>query len=197
MVNTSKQTKVIILVGICVLSLMPVRGRSQAAYDDTRLYRFIIQQNRAQAIMLAEESLITKSLAQQLARALRDVDDLNRSPGGKISSNYLVLEEQLIAKMGPEASKIHMGRSRNDMGATSERLIMREDTLELLSLLGNARKVCSPLPAKTSTPSSQALRMRYRPSRLRWRIISPPSSIHLSATSDVCAKLTAGSTSVL
>lgn len=124
-----------VVVLLCFLAILTTACLGQ----EPRLYRFLVQQNKAQVVMLAEEGLISKPLAGQLAKALRDVDTGNSSPGEKQSTNYLDLEEQLIAKMGPEASKIHMGRSRNDLGATSERLIMREDALELLNLLGEAR----------------------------------------------------------
>ncbi len=111
-----------------------------AGSENSRLYRFLIQQNKAQVVMLSENNLIPESLARKLARALSEVDERNRTRGGTPSANYLDLEARLIESIGGEASNLHMGRSRNDLGATSERMIMREDTLELLSLLAGARE---------------------------------------------------------
>ena len=106
---------------------------------ETRPYRFLMQQNKAQVVMLSENRLIPERLATRLAGALSEVDERNRN-GGAHSSNYLDLEEQLIAEIGPEASNLHMGRSRNDLGATMERMIMPEDLLGLLSLLAETRE---------------------------------------------------------
>lgn len=123
------------ILAVCVSLAVPLWPQT----TDVRLYRFLIQQNKAQVVMLSEEKLIEADLAQRLARALRTVDEANRK-AAKLSSNYLDLEEQLIEIMGPDASKIHMGRSRNDLGATSERLIMREDALEVLARIAEARR---------------------------------------------------------
>lgn len=123
--------------------------RAQTSEDgDARLYRFLIQQNKAQLVTLSEGRLISNELAKKLAGALRDVDAANRSEGGKASMNYLDLEEQLVAKIGAEASNLHLGRSRNDLGATSERLVMREETLELLGMIANVRESLVELAAR-------------------------------------------------
>jgi argininosuccinate lyase len=124
-----------VIAGLVLLLAPPCLAQA----PDNRLYRFLVQQNKAQLVMLAERQLLPATLAGQIGRALRDVDAANRA-SGRMSSNYLDLEDQLIARIGPEASKIHMGRSRNDLGATSERLIMREDVLEILNLLAAARQ---------------------------------------------------------
>jgi argininosuccinate lyase len=120
----------------------------QANYNDPRLYRYLIQQNKAQAVMLAEEGLIERPEARQIARTLRETDELNRKDPAKLNANYLVLEEQLIRGMGAAASKIHVGRSRNDLGTTSERLVMREDLLALISASAGARASLADLAGK-------------------------------------------------
>lgn len=122
-----------------MLALSPAAAPGQNYYDDPRFYDLLIRQNKAQAVMLAERGLVPRPLAAQIARALADVDRANRAPGGKPSANYLELEKQLIASMGPEASKIHMGRSRNDLGATSERLVLRGELLAILEEMARAR----------------------------------------------------------
>jgi argininosuccinate lyase len=122
---------------------------AQPALDD-KLYRFLIQQNKAQLVVLSEAKLVSPDFARKLADALRDVDRTSTGPGGRRSSNYLDLEDQLVAKVGPEASNIHMGRSRNDLGATSERLVLRDETLELLSLLAGVRANLAALAEKNT-----------------------------------------------
>lgn len=105
-----------------------------------RLYRLLIEQNKAQLVMLSESRLLDQSLARRIAAALREVDERNRRSGRTLSSNYLDLEDQLVAVIGPEASNIHLGRSRNDLGATSERMVMREEILTLITLLADVRE---------------------------------------------------------
>jgi argininosuccinate lyase len=107
---------------------------------NARLYRYLVQQNQAQLVMLAETGLMPKDLATRLARALAELEATNRSSPNPPSANYLDLEEALVAKLGPEASNIHMGRSRNDLGATSERLILRDDLLETLRAMAALRQ---------------------------------------------------------
>lgn len=133
----STTTQTVLLAVAAFLASCPASAQN---YADERLYRFLIRQNQAQLVMLGETGLLPPALAGQIARALRDVDEANGKAPGERSGNYLTLERQLIEKMGPEASKIHLGRSRNDLGATSERLVMREDTRLMLSLLADARE---------------------------------------------------------
>jgi len=106
--------------------------------EENRLYRFLIEQNKAQLVALTEGRLLPMDLTAKLARVLGEVDAANRK-SGKFSTNYLDLEEQLVARIGPEASNVHLGRSRNDLGATSERMILREETLAILDRLSEAR----------------------------------------------------------
>lgn len=123
-----------------VLGALATPAQTPDYAKDPRFYEFLIQQNKAQAVMLTERGLITPQLGGQLARALAEVDRANRLPGGKSSANYLDLEQQLIAAMGPEASKIHMGRSRNDLGAASERLVLRGELLDIFREMAGARE---------------------------------------------------------
>lgn len=117
---------------------------------DDSLYRHLIQQNKAQLIMLSETGLMPREQAVKLARALAEVDAANRSSPNPPSTNYLDLEEALVAKLGPEASNIHMGRSRNDLGATSERLVLRDQLLDLLRAMATLRESLVSLAEKNT-----------------------------------------------
>jgi argininosuccinate lyase len=124
--------------GVPLQAQMPASPGASSGND--RLYRLLIDQNKAQLVMLSETGLLESALVQRLARALSDVDAANQSSGGRRSSNYLDLEEQLISLAGPAASNIHLGRSRNDLGAASERMVLREELLELSGLLAEVRE---------------------------------------------------------
>lgn len=125
--------------GALLLAALPLWPQTPAA-GSARLYRFLIEQNKAQLVMISESRLLDEKLTRRIAGALREADESNRRASSPLSSNYLVLEEQLVARIGPEASNIHLGRSRNDLGATSERMVMREEILTLTALLADARE---------------------------------------------------------
>ncbi len=107
--------------------------------DEARLYTYQIQQHKAQVVMLSEEKLISPDLARQLARAIPTADRETRAQVVPLREDYAAFERKLIAAIGPEASNLHLGRSNNDMGATSERLFLRDDALEILAAMAQAR----------------------------------------------------------
>lgn len=111
-------------------------GQSGAA----DLYDELIDANRAQLVMLAEEGLMDRALAGRLALALDDIAAGAETPAER-SSNYLDLEARLVARLGPEATNIHLGRSRNDLGAAMNRMALRAQLLETMQALTDARTV--------------------------------------------------------
>ncbi len=123
----------------CVLFLIPAMLLPQDKADETRLYTYQIQQHKAQLVMLREEGLIGERLARSLARAIIEADRETRAEVVPLREDYAAFERRLVAKAGPDASRLHMGRSNNDLGATSERLFMRDDALDILEGLAQAR----------------------------------------------------------
>lgn len=107
--------------------------------DETRLYTYQVHQHKVQLVMLREQNLIHAGLARKLAQAIVEADRETRAEVVPLREDYAAFERRLVAKVGPDASKLHMGRSNNDMGATSERLFMRDDALDILDALARAR----------------------------------------------------------
>lgn len=124
----------------CMLFLAPGLLFAQDKADETRLYTYQIQQHKAQLVMLREEGLIDEQLARNLAKAILEADRDTRAQVVPLREDYAAFERRLVTKAGPEASKLHMGRSNNDLGATSERLFLRDDALEILEGLARARE---------------------------------------------------------
>jgi argininosuccinate lyase len=120
----------------------------QEKADESRLYRYQIQQHKAQLIMLHEEKLIGADLARRLARAIPEADRETRAEVVPLREDYAALERRLVAKAGTEASALHMGRSNNDMGATSERLFLRDDALDILEGMARVRRAMLGLAEK-------------------------------------------------
>ncbi|MCU0227916.1 MAG: argininosuccinate lyase [Bryobacterales bacterium] len=126
-------------VGACAVLLAPAARPQPAPLADPRLYDYLIQQNQAQLVVLSEQQLLPAPAIIKLAAALRETDNGNRAPGVQPSANYLDLESQLVQRIGPEASNLHLGRSRNDLGATSERMVLRDELLRVLAAQADAR----------------------------------------------------------
>lgn len=128
------------IAAACLAALASSLGAQTPSYhEDRRFYDLLIEQNKAQAVILTGQGLVTPELGRRMAQALDKVHRHNVGPGGKPSANYLVLEKQLMDVMGPEASNLHLGRSRNDLGATSERMVLRREVLRILGRMADAR----------------------------------------------------------
>lgn len=115
---------------VCML-LVP-GGVAAAAANPHELHQYLIEANRAQVVMLAERRLLPAAQLARIAGALRAAAAEAEAPGSERSPNYLVLERRLVELIGPEATNLHVGRSRNDLGATMNRMLMRQRVLHLL-----------------------------------------------------------------
>jgi argininosuccinate lyase len=81
--------------------------------------------NRASLVSLAQDDVIPPELAGRIARAIRDIDAREAVPGASRSQDYLDFERSLTAIAGPEATWLHVGRSRQDMLSTGVSLWLR------------------------------------------------------------------------
>jgi argininosuccinate lyase len=121
---------------------------AQDKADEARLYAYQVLQHKAQVVMLREEKLIDEALARKLAKAITESDRETRAEVKPLREDYAAFERRLVAKVGADASKLHMGRSNNDLGATSERLFLRDDALDILEQLARARAMLLDLAEK-------------------------------------------------
>lgn len=95
--------------------------------------------NEASLVMLHEQHLLKRPLAAALASALRAVEAEQAAPGARRPSNYLDVERRLIEMLGPDASRLHTGRSRQDLHETVRRMLMRAELHATLDALLGAR----------------------------------------------------------
>ena len=95
--------------------------------------------NKASAVMVVERGIVPKELGSRIADAVRQVIAAGDRPGAARSGNYLVIEDALIKIGGPDMTRLHSGRSRQDIGATIQRLAMRDDLLEAFDQLNAVR----------------------------------------------------------
>jgi len=93
-------------------------------------FDFLIMLNKAQLVSLREERLLTQETARRIAEATRAL--INESAAHDLrSGDYLSFEKRLIDIIGDEASNLHMGRSRNDIGASRERMWLRQEFMKI------------------------------------------------------------------
>ncbi|MEM9208310.1 MAG: argininosuccinate lyase [Pseudomonadota bacterium] len=106
---------------------------SGAAAQDRDDFHHLIEINMASLLMLVEEDLVPDRLAERIASGTLIVEEEQRAEGARRSDNYLVFERRLIELAGPEASRLHTGRSRQDIGSTLRRMILRQAALNTYS----------------------------------------------------------------
>jgi len=106
---------------------------------DKKLYKYDIIGSIAHANMLLKCGIIKKKEAERITQALDKIKkDIEK---GKIDFSqkediHLAIEEELIEREGETGEKLHTARSRNDQIALDERLYLREEINETISLIG-------------------------------------------------------------
>ena len=130
-----------LLFALCAAAALagPVAAQTAPVDRHDRFY-WLGEQNKASVAMLAERGIITRDLAAQIAKSIKQVIADAAKPGAPRSGDYLEVEKSMIAVGGPEVTRIHSGRSRQDMGQTSFRLILREELLSAYERFIEARE---------------------------------------------------------
>ena len=73
--------------------------------------------NMASTVMLVEERIIPAQLAKPIAEGVQYSIVQAREPGGKRPTDVMQVERIIFDKAGADATLVHTGRSRQDMGA--------------------------------------------------------------------------------
>lgn len=103
--------------------------------------------NKASAVMLLEEGIISAEMAASLAKGIDHTITQADTEGGKRPSDVLQIERIISDEVGPDASLIHTGRSRQDMYATFRMAQLRNQMLDyygaVLQLRTNLQKLAA------------------------------------------------------
>jgi argininosuccinate lyase len=97
---------------------------------DRHLFRQDITASKAHAAMLAQQGIITRDDARQIAHGLDTI--LSEIERGKfkfkrsLEDIHMNVESRLVELIGPAAGRLHTARSRNDQVATDFRLWIRD-----------------------------------------------------------------------
>jgi argininosuccinate lyase len=124
-------------VGLVVLGGGAPRAQSAGQTHDT--FYFIGEINKASIVMLAEVGLLPGPLAGRIARGIRVAIDSQAAPGSPRPTDYFDFEPMVIAAAGPDASRMHTGRSRQDIESTYQRQYAREALLAAWEALNESR----------------------------------------------------------
>ena len=114
-------------------------GTVQAATAPCDFFCYMTAANEASLVMLSEQSLLPKDLARDIGRGIVRIEKEQAEPGARRWTNYLDFEKRLIDLAGPEASRLHTGRSRQDLHETVRRMVMREQFLDTFGRLLGVR----------------------------------------------------------
>lgn len=114
--------------------------------DAKRLFlEQMIDVDRAHAVMLAEQRIITNEEAARLLNALDRLDRAEiraRAYDGEYEDLFFYLEDLVTRQCGADiAGRLHTARSRNDTDVTIYRMRLREDCLKVLRAAMDLRGV--------------------------------------------------------
>src|SRR6476620_7832196 len=112
---------------------------NEASRGGGRSVEFLDQINMASIVMLHESGLIPALMAARIADGIAQLIASEREKGAQRSADYLDYEPKLIAIVGQDASRLHTGRSRQDIGATIARMSLRDGLLREYAALLSAR----------------------------------------------------------
>jgi argininosuccinate lyase len=105
-----------------------------------RSVEFLDQINKASIVMLAETGIVPRATAGAIARGIAQVLTEERESPPQRSADYLDYEPRLTAVVGADASRLHTGRSRQDISSTIARMNLRDGLLEEIEALVLARE---------------------------------------------------------
>jgi argininosuccinate lyase len=104
-----------------------------------RSIEFLDRINMASLVMLEETGIVPRSTAQTIARGIEQVI-ASEATKPRRSADYLDYEPRLTALVGPDASRLHTGRSRQDIASTIARMNLRDGLLREVEALATARE---------------------------------------------------------
>src|SRR5213075_1994591 len=106
---------------------------------DRRIYKQDIAGSIAHATMLAKVGLITEQDRDQIIAGLKsiekDIEANNFTFDESLEDIHMVVEAELIKRVGEPGRKLHTGRSRNDQVALDLAMWVRYSSLEIVSSL--------------------------------------------------------------
>lgn len=137
--------KLIISMGLLAASSAAMAQSSSSDINASfrgggRSVEFLHQINKASIVMLDEGKLVPHPMAARIASGIEKIIENERQSSPQRSADYLDYEPKLIAIAGPDASRLHTGRSRQDIAATIARMSLRDGLIKEYEALLSARE---------------------------------------------------------
>jgi len=110
---------------------------SSAGHD---AFHWMGEMNKASAVMVVEKKIVPAALGRTIAGAIARVIEDSAAAGAERPGNYMIIEKLLVAAGGAEVTRVHSGRSRQDMLATTHRLFIRDQFLDSFDSLARLRE---------------------------------------------------------
>ena len=107
--------------------------------DSPATFAFYAEAHKAAVVCLEASGIVPTETARVIAKTLGAVLREHESPGSALSLDYVDLEARMIARMGPTASLLHLGRSRQDLLSAANRNTLRDGLQSVLAELVDAR----------------------------------------------------------
>ncbi|MCJ2013819.1 lyase family protein [Methylobacterium sp. J-076] len=120
-----------------LVSAMPALAAGDERPRD--VFARIDEIDRASLVMTVETGIVPPALGRAIAKALDQVAVDAAQPGAARPDDYLKIEPLITAIAGPDASRMHAGRSRQDIIPTVLKLEERDRLLALAAALDAAR----------------------------------------------------------
>ena len=133
--------KIALRVCLCTISLavaLPAAAQGRARPNHDNFY-WLGEFNKASTVMVVEQGIVPAPLGGKIAEGVARVIEDGEKPGARRPGDYLQYEPLVIAYAGPDATRMHSGRSRQDILATTRRAQLRERLLDCMDAMNAAR----------------------------------------------------------
>ena len=114
-------------------------GQAGGAHGRHDNFYWLGELNKASTVMVVEQGIVPRDLGAKIASGVAKVIEDGEKPGARRPGDYLQYEPLIVAYAGPDATRMHSGRSRQDILATTRRVMLRERVLDLMDAMDAAR----------------------------------------------------------
>ncbi len=119
----------------------PSSSKYTSALDEREdQFYWIGKINKASAVMLTEEKIVPPEMGRKLAQGVAYSLAQAQQDGGKRPKDVLQIEKIITDEIGPDASLVHTGRSRQDMYATFRMARLRNQVLDYADAVNGLRR---------------------------------------------------------